>query len=103
MNNGRDVLPDATKRKIRDITKDLKTIEEKARALYAYLQGKTRYVNIQLGIGGLQPFDATTVDQTGYGDCKALSNYMVAMLKEAGVKGYYSTIMAGDNARGCNG
>ncbi|HMG90696.1 MAG TPA: DUF3857 domain-containing transglutaminase family protein, partial [Chryseolinea sp.] len=98
LNNGRDALPDVTKKKIRDITKDLKTTEEKTRALYAYLQGKTRYVSIQLGIGGLQPFDATTVDQTGYGDCKALSNYMVAMLKEAGVKGYYATIMAGDNA-----
>jgi transglutaminase-like putative cysteine protease len=98
LNSGRDILPEATKKKIRDITKDLKTTEEKTRALYAYLQGKTRYVSIQLGIGGLQPFDAATVDQTGYGDCKGLSNYMVAILKEAGIKGYYATIMSGDNA-----
>ena len=98
LNKGRDVLPEHTKNKIRELTKDLKTTEEKTRALYTYLQGKTRYVSIQLGIGGWQPFDATTVDQTGYGDCKALSNYMVAMLKEAGIKGYYSIIMAGKNA-----
>lgn len=98
LNQGRDVLPEPTKQKVRELTKDLKTTEEKTQALYAYLQGKTRYVSIQLGIGGLQPFNAITVDQTGYGDCKALSNYMVALLKEAGVKGYYATIMAGDNA-----
>jgi transglutaminase-like putative cysteine protease len=98
LNKGRDVLPEPTKNKVRELTKDLKTTEEKTRALYTYLQGKTRYVSIQLGIGGWQPFDATTVDQTGYGDCKALSNYMVAMLKEAGIKGYYTIIMAGKNA-----
>jgi transglutaminase-like putative cysteine protease len=98
LNQGRDVLPEPTKQKVRELTMNLKTTEEKTKVLYTYLQDKTRYVSIQLGIGGLQPFDATTVDQTGYGDCKALSNYMVAMLKEVGIKGYYTTIMAGDNA-----
>ncbi|HEX6891445.1 MAG TPA: DUF3857 and transglutaminase domain-containing protein [Chryseolinea sp.] len=98
LNKGRDVLPESTKQKLREITKDLKTTEDKARAVYSYLQGRTRYVSIQLGIGGLQPFDAMTVDQTGYGDCKALSNYMVAMLKEVGVTGYYTTIRAGSDA-----
>jgi len=97
LNEGRDVLPESTKQVVKDLTKNLKSTEEKTKAVYHYLQSKTRYVSIQLGIGGLQPFDATVVDQTGYGDCKALSNYAVAMLREAGVKGYYTTIMAGEN------
>ena len=97
LNKGRDQLPDETKQKVKEITKNLSTIENKAKALYEYLQTRTRYVSIQLGIGGLQPFPASQVDETGYGDCKALSNYMVAMLKEAGVKGYYTTIRAGEN------
>lgn len=96
LNKGRDVLPPATREKIISLTQPYNTTEEKVKALYEYLQNKTRYVSISLGIGGLQPFEASVVDQAGYGDCKALSNYMVAMLQVAGIKGYYSTIKAGE-------
>lgn len=95
LTKGRDILPEATKQKILQLTKDATTTEQKTRILYEYLQSRTRYIYIALGIGGLQPFDAATVDKMGYGDCKALSNYMVAMLKEAGVKSFYSVIWAG--------
>jgi hypothetical protein len=94
---GRQNLPEATKAKARELTAKATSIEEKARILYSYLQNKTRYVSIQLGIGGLQPFDATTVDKAGYGDCKALSNYMVALLDAVGVKAHYTMIYGGPN------
>jgi hypothetical protein len=93
---GRGNLPESAKMKVTDITKNLSTTEQKVKALYEYLQNKTRYVSIQLGIGGLQPFEASVVDQVGYGDCKALSNYMVSMLSQAGIKGFYTTVKAGD-------
>jgi hypothetical protein len=99
LGKGRDVLPEATKLKIRELTRDMKTVEEKAKAVYSYVQSKTRYVNISLGIGGLQPFPASVVDENSYGDCKALSNYTMALLKEAGVKGYYTVIQAGPDAQ----
>lgn len=95
LNKNRDDLPEATKQKMVELTKALPTVEQKVKAIYDYLQSKTRYVSIQLGIGGLQPFPASVVDQTGYGDCKALSNYMIALLKAAGIKGFYSVINAG--------
>lgn len=97
LNEGRATLPEETKLKVKELTKDAKSDEDKVRLLYEHLQNKTRYVSIQLGVGGLQPFEAKTVDETGYGDCKALSNYMVALLREVNIKGYYTTIQAGEN------
>lgn len=95
LNKGRDILSEKTIEMARKITQGLPTNEAKAKALYEYLQSKTRYVGIQLGIGGMQPFEAKVVDEVGYGDCKALSNYMVALLKSVGIKGYYCWIYGG--------
>ncbi|MES2847502.1 MAG: DUF3857 domain-containing protein [Bacteroidota bacterium] len=92
---GRDVLPDEIKKKVHELTDNLKTDKEKITALYNFLQQNTRYISIQLGIGGWQPFEASYVAEKKYGDCKALSNYMIAILKEAGITGKYVEIYAG--------
>ncbi len=70
---------------------------EKVFKLYKYLQSQTRYVSVQLGVGAWQPFDAMYVHDHGYGDCKALSNYMVSLLKAAGVTAYPVLINNGDH------
>ena len=95
LNQGRDKLPDGVQEKVKEITAGLSTDQQKVAALYKYLQKNTRYISIQLGIGGLQPFDASFVAKKGYGDCKALSNYMYSLLKAAGIKSYYSWVRAG--------
>ncbi len=99
LNKNRDVLPPETIKHIRSLVSSAKDDREKVKILYEYLQGKTRYVSIQRGIGGFQPFEASLVDKLSYGDCKALSNYMVALLKEVGIKGYYTQIYGGENDR----
>lgn len=100
LNRGRDVLPEETQQRVKAATINLSTTEEKVRALYDLLQSKTRYVSIQLGIGGYQPFEASVVERTGYGDCKALSVYMLAMLEAIGINGHYALIRAGRNRVG---
>jgi hypothetical protein len=91
----RNVLPDELKQKIDLMTADAASPMEKIKILYDYLAATTRYVSIQIGIGGFQPMTATEVYTTGFGDCKALSNYMQAMLAHCGIKSYYTEIFSG--------
>ncbi|TWR24237.1 DUF3857 domain-containing protein [Mucilaginibacter achroorhodeus] len=99
LNTDVNSLPPQRVEEIKAMTANLKTDKEKARFLYKYLQDNMRYVSIQLGIGGLKPFPATFVDQKKYGDCKALSNYMHALLKAVDIPSYYAMVRAGDNER----
>ncbi|MCW3092723.1 MAG: hypothetical protein JWP81_3792 [Ferruginibacter sp.] len=93
---GRDVLPNNIKMKVHELTDAIKDDREKVYLLYDFLQKNTRYISVQLGIGGWQPFEATYVAEKKYGDCKALSNYMIALLKEAGITGKYVEIYGGN-------
>ncbi len=70
---------------------------EKVKTLYQYMQNKTRYVLIAMGIGGWQPMPAAEVGKKGYGDCKALTNYMRTLLTAAGIPSYYSVIYSDDS------
>ncbi len=97
---GRDQLPEKIKAEIHKLTDGVTDVKEKIRLVYEYMQKSTRYIGIQLGIGGWQPFEASFVAAKGYGDCKALSNYTVSMLKEAGVKANPVIINSGHGERG---
>jgi hypothetical protein len=98
LKQGRDVLPADIKQTIHQLTDGISDVKKKIQLLYEFMQKNTRYISIQLGIGGWQPFDATYVATKGYGDCKALTNYMFSILKEAGIPSYYTVIKAGRSA-----
>ncbi len=68
------------------------TTSDKVKTIYQYMQNKTRYVLIAMGIGGWQPMPAAEVSKKGYGDCKALTNYMRTLLSAAGINSYFSVI-----------
>jgi len=89
---GRDVLPDALRDELHQITDTCTSTKSKLSKVYDYLETHTRYVSIQLGIGGLQPASASDVCRTGFSDCKGLSNYMHAMLEAIGVPSFYTII-----------
>jgi len=97
LNKGLDNLPQSTISKMQSLVEPYSSTKEKARAIYEYLQNNTRYVSIQLGIGGYQPFANSIVDENGYGDCKALSFYTHSLLKSVGIESYYTKVFGGDD------
>jgi transglutaminase-like putative cysteine protease len=87
-------IPEETQIKIRQLVGSEKNPVEIARIVYKYVQEKTRYVSVQVGIGGWRPMLAKDVDKLGYGDCKALTNYTRCLLKSVGVPSYYTVVYA---------
>lgn len=71
------------------------SVEEKVKKIYQYMQTKTRYIYVGLGIGGWLPMMPDEVHKKGYGDCKGLTNYMKTLLNEAGIPSYYCVINSG--------
>ncbi|MEN8158370.1 MAG: DUF3857 domain-containing protein [Bacteroidota bacterium] len=92
-------LTDEEKAVVLGMVKGLDDDHEKTRVLYKYMQDRVRYVNISLGIGGFEPIAAERVSEVGYGDCKALSNYMRSLLDVAGIESLYTIVLAGRSHR----
>lgn len=90
-----DETVNAIKNKVGNETDPIK----KAKIVYDYVQNKTRYVSVQMGIGGWKPMPAKDVDRLGYGDCKALTNYTKSLLSVVGVPSYYTIIYAGETKK----
>ncbi len=65
--------------------------------VYKYIQDNTRYVSIALDEGGFQPMSTAEVHVNKYGDCKALSFYMISILKGYNIKANYVEVYAGKN------
>lgn len=64
--------------------------------VYKYVQDNTRYISVQVGVGGWKPMEVSDVEKYGYGDCKALSNYTRAILKAYNVDSYYTLLYGGN-------
>ena len=94
----RQALPPQTIDQVKVLTAGITDVKQKAKKIYEYMQGKTRYISVQVGIGGYQPFLAADVDQLNYGDCKALVNYTQALLKAANIDSWYCVVY-GDNSK----
>ncbi|WP_255496291.1 DUF3857 domain-containing protein [Mucilaginibacter sp. FT3.2] len=87
-------LPSSTADRMKQLTEGITDPKLKAKKIYEYMQDKTHYISVQVGIGGFQPFLASDVDQQNYGDCKALVNYTQALLKTVNIDSYYCLVKA---------
>lgn len=89
----RNIIPASTAEEINTLVKGIKEPIEKAKLIYQYVQDKTRYISVQIGVGGWQPILASKVDEVSYGDCKALTNYTKALLESQGIESYYALVV----------
>ena len=92
---GRNVLSADMKAEIKKMTADATTDREKINRLYRWMQDNMRYVSVQLGIGGWQTFPASYVESNKFGDCKALTNFMMTMLEEVDIKSEPALVYSG--------
>ncbi len=98
MAKNRQTLPADARADVAAIVAETPDVTAQVARLYRYAQQRTRYISVQLGIGGWQPYDATYVHTRSYGDCKALTNYVGALLDAAGIASFPVLVGAGDNA-----
>lgn len=96
LNEGTDQLTLQEKLTIDKLVNGIKDRNEIIKAIYYYLQDQTKYVNIAIDVGGLKSYPASYVCENKYGDCKALTTYMKAMLKSTGIESFCTIIKAGE-------
>ena len=96
LNTGTRKLPLSEQQAIDQLLNGITDNKEKIKILYNYLQRNTRYINVTINIGGLKTYPAEYVAINKYGDCKALSNYMISMLEYIGIPSYYTLVKAGE-------
>jgi hypothetical protein len=92
----RQTLPPDAIAEVKALVAGIENDKDKARKIYAYVQKKTRYISVQIGIGGNRPIPAAEVHQVSYGDCKALVNYTQSLLKAVNIPSWYCVVNAGD-------
>lgn len=95
----RDTADAAIKATTQEVIKDKATPEEKARAIFYYVEEKVRYVAIELGIGAYQPRFAPGILENQYGDCKDMTTLLISMLREAGITAHPVLLQAGSKEK----
>lgn len=70
--------------KVKELTADAKTDEEKIKNIYYWVQDNIRYIAFEDGIAGFKPDESNHVFEKRYGDCKGMANLTKQMLKIAG-------------------
>ena len=94
-----NTAPDDNLKKIVDsLIKGKKNDEEKARAVYKWVQKNIKYIAFESGLEGFMPRQAADVCSKRYGDCKDMSSIITEMLKLASIKAYYTWIGTRDIA-----
>lgn len=94
---GLDELTQTEKETIDQLCYQITDTTQLINTLYHYMQDNTRYVDVSIKFGGLLTYPANYVCNKKFGDCKALSNYMKALLHYKGIEAQPALVVAGNN------
>ncbi len=98
LNTGKIDSSPKMKEKVMELTKDLKTEEEKILAIFRYVSTKIRYMGSSMDLSAfIEPHPASYTFEKEYGVCRDKSILMIAMLKEIGVRSYDALINISQN------
>ncbi len=86
----------AIKEKVKRLTAQAVSDEEKIRAIYNFCAKEIRYVAVEYGQAGYEPHQATDIFKNKYGDCKDQAVLLVTMLKEEGFSAWLVLISTRD-------
>lgn len=70
-----------------EVIKDKEGKDEKARAIFNWVQDNIKYIAFEDGMGGFIPRPAAKVCRNRYGDCKDMSSIITDMLRYANIEG----------------
>ena len=79
-------LSDAMRRKVEEITAGKATRDEKVRAIYDFVTSDIRYVAWEFGVHGYKPYDAKTIFERRFGDCKDKAILISTMSRAIGIE-----------------
>jgi transglutaminase-like putative cysteine protease len=83
----------AMNRVVAEITRGDVSPREKAMHIYQWVQKNIHYIAFEYGLeGGYTPREASLVFKRKFGDCKDMSNVLVAMCNRAGLQAYHTWI-----------
>jgi len=78
-------LDQQTRATLEQIVAGKTTVEDKVKAVYAWVTKNTRYVALEFGIYGFKPRRCVQTVNRGWGDCKDKATVIVTFLRELGI------------------
>lgn len=96
LTDGRQSIPADLATKVDGAVDKSAARDAQIRQVCKLMRGMTRYISIQLGIGGWQPEKAEVTARLGLGDCKALTCLLQGMLEHIGIKSYPTIVDVDD-------
>ncbi|HJL16504.1 MAG TPA: DUF3857 domain-containing protein [Sandaracinaceae bacterium LLY-WYZ-13_1] len=87
------------RRTVEELVDGVDDVRERVERIYAWVIRNTRYVGLEFGIHGFQPYRVPLVVQRGFGDCKDKASLLYVMLREAGIEARLVLVRTRRNGR----